>query len=109
MSTLIYFEQNNSKHYLCSMHERLKAILKDKGLTQLQLAEMLNITYQSLYQRLKNPTLESIKEIASVLNCEVSDLLGTSKKIQLIINDELHIFYNIKELRDFLEENKSEK
>lgn len=85
------------------MNKRLNKVLKRKGLTQVELAAKLEITPQSLSARLKNPTYNSIAEMAKVIGCSICELVDDSKKIQLIINDELHVFYSADELRAFLD------
>lgn len=85
------------------MNKRLNKALKRKGLTQIELAHMLNITPQSLNARLKNPTYNSIVEISKAIDCSICELVDESQKIQLIIDDELHVFYSLKELDKFLE------
>ena len=67
--------------YLCSnlnsnvMVDRLKAIMRQKGVTQVELSEKLGITKSAFYQRINgNPSLSSIKELADALGVEVWEL-----------------------------------
>ena len=56
---------------------RLKEILKDKGLTMVQLAELSGITPSNLsnYTNGKvSPTLETLNKIADALNIDITEL-----------------------------------
>lgn len=86
------------------MKERLIQVLKSKKLTQVELSERMGITQPALFNRLKNPTLKSISQIADAIGCDVAELISDSKKIQLIVDDELHTFYSLEELKKFTEE-----
>lgn len=89
------------------MKTRFKIILKKYEISQQEVANKLGITTQSLGIRMsKNPTYESLKEISNAIGCSICELVDESKKIQLIIDDELHTFYNIDELQNFLNERK---
>lgn len=85
------------------MQKRFKIILKKYNLSQADVAEKLGITPQSISSRLKNPTLSSIKEIAKIIGCEINELLDDSTKIQVIVDDKLHTFYSMAELKKFVE------
>ncbi len=87
------------------MQKRFKKVLKKYNLSQVEVAEKLGVTPQSISSRLKNPTLSSIKEIAGIIGCEISELIGESDKIQVIINDKLHTFYSVDELKEFITHN----
>jgi len=54
---------------------RIKKILKDRKKSQQWLAKQMGITYSGLKLRYKNPTYNSIKEIADVLDITVIELL----------------------------------
>jgi len=58
---------------------RIKDVLKERGLTQKELAEMMNVS-AALVSRIidGNPTLETLHKIASVLNVSVSSLIEES-------------------------------
>lgn len=54
---------------------RIKEILKEKGLTQKELADRMGVADMSLSRSLNgNPNLSTLKKIAEVLNVNVSDL-----------------------------------
>lgn len=62
--------------------ENIRKIRKEKGLTQKQLGELLNMT-QSAIGQFENdktsPKIETIKKIASALDVSITDILGTFK------------------------------
>lgn len=85
------------------MQERFKRILKKYSKTQKEVAESLGITPQALGSRIRfNPTYDSLVEISKAIGCEICELVDDSKKIQLIVDDELHIFYSFEELKKFI-------
>lgn len=85
------------------MKTRFKSILKKYEVSQQEVADRLGITTQSLGIRMsKNPTYESLKEISNAIGCSICELVDESKKIQLIIDNELYNFYSLKELEDFI-------
>lgn len=89
------------------MKTRFRSILKKYGISQQEVADKLEISTQALGIRMsKNPTYESLKEISNAIGCSICELVDDSKKIQLIINDKLHTFYNIDELQAFLNDRK---
>ena len=54
---------------------RIKEICSQKGITLQELAKRLNINYQSLHAAMSgNPTIETLKKIADVLEVQVVDL-----------------------------------
>lgn len=57
-----------------------KTLLKEKGLTKTAFSELLGIKKQNLNSLLKNPTLDTLKKIASALNCSVADLFSTENE-----------------------------
>ncbi len=62
-----------------SFGRKLATIRRKKGLTQVELAKMLNITARviSYYEReSKNPSLEMVKKIAEALKIKPETLLG---------------------------------
>lgn len=72
--------------------ERIKSARKRAGLTQSELAEKLNIPYQSIGQwerNVRNPKAETLIKIANALGCEVWELSGSIKTIPLHKMDEL--------------------
>lgn len=85
------------------MIDRFKNILKKYNKSQKEVANTLGITTQSLGGRVRNnPTYDSLKEISEAIGCEICELIDDSDKIQLIINDELHTFYSMAELKAFI-------
>ena len=70
--------------YLCSENFliknimfRIKEICNQKGLTLQELSKRLNINYQSLHSAITgNPTTETLKKIADVLNVRIVDLFN---------------------------------
>ena len=63
---------------------RIKELLKEKGMTQAELAERLGITPISLNQQLARNTftLDRLEEIAKILNVRVIDLFCNSFEIK---------------------------
>ncbi len=62
---------------------RIKEVLKEKGIKQKWLAEKLNKSYNmvnSYVQNRKQPRLEVLYAIAEILDVEVKDLLIERKK-----------------------------
>lgn len=57
------------------MKLRVKEVAKRKNIGMVELAKMLNKSYNALYNRLDNPTLKSLQEIANVLDCEIIELI----------------------------------
>ena len=54
---------------------KIKEICKEKGITLKELAERLNITYQSLHTIMTgNPTIKTLEKIADVLGVNAWDL-----------------------------------
>ena len=63
--------------------KRLKEIRKAKGLTQDQLAELLNTSQRMIahYERQNNrPRIDKIKAIAEALNVPIEELVGSEVK-----------------------------
>lgn len=58
---------------------RIKEVLKTKGITQIELAEKLNISVVGLNKIINgNPTIETLQKIAVILNVEVKYLFKSS-------------------------------
>ena len=103
--------------------ERLKILRKQEKLTQVQIAEKLEISQQAYaaWERgVKKPTQENLVKIAQVLNVSVDYLVGNSEeKIDELDNIELLFRMNSKglteeekeifkkELIEFMEKRKS--
>lgn len=86
---------------------RLEQIMNERKMTARELAELSNMSPVSISNILtgkSSPKVETITKFAQVLNVPVSALFTEKeRKIQLIINDELHTFYSLAELKAFLE------
>lgn len=61
---------------------RIKEILKAKGITQTWLAEKMNKSYTTINEYARNvrqPSVENLYEIADLLQVQVTDLLVNKK------------------------------
>lgn len=61
---------------------RIKEILKAKGITQTWLAEKMNKSYTTINEYARNvrqPSVEDLYEIADILQVQVTDLLVNKK------------------------------
>lgn len=58
--------------------DNIEALLKEKGLTKTAFSDLLGIKKQNLNGLMKNPTLETIRKFASVLNVEPWQLFASS-------------------------------
>jgi len=64
---------------------RIKAVLKEKGLTQIWLAKKLGKSYNTVNSYAKNrrqPSIEILFGIAEILNMEAKDLLVDMKRLK---------------------------
>lgn len=90
------------------MKDVIKRILKEKGLTQKDLAFKLNVKQETISRQISgNPTLKTIKEIANALDVDIKDLFQSSKDtdtIHLIVNNKLHTFAGGSELKKFVDD-----
>ena len=59
---------------------RIKELLKEKGITQKELAKRLQITPQTLSVLLKKPTFSTILRVAQVLNVETIKLYDSPEE-----------------------------
>jgi transcriptional regulator with XRE-family HTH domain len=62
---------------------RIKEVLKDKGISQTWLAKKMEKSYPTINEYARNkrqPNLEDLYKIADILNVSVSDLLIDNKK-----------------------------
>lgn len=62
---------------------RIKEVLKDKGISQTWLAKQMGKSYPTINEYARNkrqPSLEDLYKIADILNVSVSDLLIDNKK-----------------------------
>lgn len=58
---------------------RVKEILKEKGMTQKELAERMGVAEISLSRSISvtgNPSLDTLRKIAKSLNVDISELFG---------------------------------
>lgn len=58
--------------------ERIRIARKNAGLTQKQLGEKLNLSYQAIAQwenGFRNPKFETLRKIANAIKCSVLDLI----------------------------------
>ena len=61
---------------------RIKEVLKDKGISQIWLAEKLGKSYPTINEYARNkrqPNLEDLYKIADILNVSVAELLIDNK------------------------------
>ncbi|MDO4729116.1 MAG: helix-turn-helix transcriptional regulator [Bacteroidota bacterium] len=59
---------------------RIKDVLKEKGLTQTELAQKLGVSQVALNKAINgNPTIETLQKIADVLDVDIRDLLEPTK------------------------------
>lgn len=69
----------NRKCNFLFMSLRIKEILKEKGLSQKDLAKLLNVTDVTISKILNgSPTLTTLEKIAAALGVEVSELFAPS-------------------------------
>jgi len=67
------------------MELKVKEVIKTKGLTMQQVADVLGITRDTLTRNINgNPTIETLEKIAKVLAVSVSDLLNETKLDEVI-------------------------
>ncbi len=88
------------------MH-RIKEIAKRQNLTLKELAQQIGVAPNTLSRIIngENTTVDMLQKIANGLGVEIKDLFsGTSKTIQLIINDELKVFQNLDEFKSYVEQ-----
>lgn len=62
---------------------RIKELLKEKGLTQQELADKVGVSYQSMKQTLNAPsvTTSTLEKIATALNVPMWQLFASPKEI----------------------------
>ena len=54
---------------------RLKEVLKQKGVTLEDVAQKIGITYVGLYGKIKTAKLETLTDIAKILNCDAIEFI----------------------------------
>ena len=63
-----------------TIEENVNKYLKISGMTKQELSKILGVTYNSLWKTITgNPTIKTLEQIASALNCEAWQLLETNK------------------------------
>lgn len=87
---------------------RIREILKEKGITQEELAQMIGVTRSSLIKTIDgNPTIETLQKIADALDVTVPELFAPQSESSftaLIDNEgELRRFDSADELKRFLD------
>lgn len=84
---------------------RVKEVIKEKGMTAVEVAERMGISQSSLSRALNNnTTVEMLQKIANVLGVDIADFfVRESEVIQVIIKNKLHAFYSMAELKKFVE------
>lgn len=66
-----------------NMGKRLKELRKKQGMTQTELAELLNTTKQNIYKYendIVNIPLPRLKKIAEIFNCTLAYLIGYEER-----------------------------
>lgn len=95
---------------------RIKEILKEKGMTMLQLAEELGIHRTNLFTSLSgNPTLSRLEEIAKILDVKLTDLFREDegvkeKKLMGFVeyDDKIYKINAVEDLEELLKKLKEE-
>ena len=74
---------------------RIKEIMKSKGLTTVQLAEIMNLSRETVSRQINdsNMTISTLQKYADVLNVSIIDLF-----VNTHVNKEIHCPYCNKEL-----------
>ena len=62
--------------------DNIETLLKEKGLTKTAFSDLLGVKKQNLNGLMKNPTLETIRKFASVLEVEPWQLFASSREVQ---------------------------
>lgn len=66
---------------MTTLKDNVKKLCKEQGITLAQLADILGISYVSLWESLSgNPTLSRLLDIAEILNVPVGALVAGLKK-----------------------------
>lgn len=63
---------------------RIKELLKEKGITQQELSDILGVSYQSIKQTLNAPsvTTSTLEKIATALNVPMWQLFASPEEVQ---------------------------
>lgn len=86
--------------------KRLKALRKEKNMTQQELGELINVTKVSIccYEKgTRTPTLETLMELADVFNVDISYFLGQDNYV-IAENDSEYGIRMAKEEIEIIEE-----
>lgn len=84
----IYLQNNLNDSKKMKIH--LKSILKRKGITNVKLAEMIEVGKQQITNYcsgLQTPPLSTLEKIAQALNCEMAELLPLGEDFMHIYNE----------------------
>lgn len=67
---------------------RIKDVLKGRGMTQQEVADMIGVSYQSIKQTLNAPsvTTATLEKIASALNVPMWQLFASPEEVQFPSN-----------------------
>lgn len=66
----------------CTGMNRIKEVLEERGIKQTWLAEKLGKSYNMVNSYVKNrsqPSLETLNQIANILNVDIKDLIVSNK------------------------------
>ena len=88
------------------LHERLKELRKSNGLTQEELAEILNVRKQTIcgYERgIREPTIGKLIAIADSFNVSCDYLLGRKSSISVMQAENVQLKQQVIELKDKLQ------
>lgn len=86
---------------------RVKEVLKNKGMTQVELANSLNISVVGLNKIINgNPTIETLQKMAYAMNVEVRDLFNVPKNAVngfIEYENTIHRIYSKADLENLLQ------
>lgn len=66
---------------------RIKDVAKKKGVTLDDIAQKMDITYNGLYQKIKTAKLSTLQGIATILECDVIELITPNDTHQHFYDD----------------------
>ncbi|MFX1617028.1 helix-turn-helix transcriptional regulator [Riemerella anatipestifer] len=66
---------------------RIKEVAKAKGVTLDNIAQKMGITYVGLHGKIKTAKLSTLKEIATILGCDVIELINPNDTHQHFYDD----------------------
>lgn len=89
------------------MELKVKELIKAKGLTMQQVADMLGVTRDTLTRNINgNPTIETLSKIADTLEVEITDLFekSTDEVVGAIrIGDNTHVVNSKEDIKKLAE------